>query len=137
MASRFAVIVALTALTAVVGRQLAPRTPAADAQPGAAAAAKPEARPARPDGPPQYDGVIEQMKVYASPAPVGRPVVKVLLRDRRVKHIWVHLVDATLEQRGGYLETGSVASVWAKGPVARTDPPQVWAEYVICAPAGK
>ena len=139
MRTRLTVVAALVVFASVVGVR-ALTLPAAEPQLGSAER-KPPAKPAPPDGPPQYVGVIEQVKV--SSAPTGRPVVRVLVRHTlpggRPGRVWAHLDNATLEQRGAQLEVGSAASVWAKGDVdvPTTIPPQVWAVYIVCEPAGK
>jgi hypothetical protein len=92
----------------------------------------------RPKRAPDYMGVIEKIKVYPASAPIGRPVVRVLVRTtgpaKKPDLIWVHLDEATLEQDGAHLEDGSGVSVWATGGVAKTDPPQAWATYILCQP---
>ena len=95
----------------------------------------------RPKEAPDYTGVIEKVKVFPASAPIGRPVVRVLVRtagpDKKPDLIWVHLNDAPLEQDGAELEAGSAVSVWATGGVAKSDPPQAWATYIVCQPAKK
>ena len=95
----------------------------------------------RPKEAPDYTGVIEKVKVFPASAPIGRPVVRVLVRtagpDKKPDLIWVHLNDATWEQDGAELEAGSAVSVWATGGVAKSDPPQAWATYIVCQPAKK
>jgi hypothetical protein len=119
-----------------------------------AAGPKPADRPEPPADRPAYYGVIEQVKVYPSRAPAGRPVVWVLVSGRlplpkgtdptmplvdaegRVSKVWAVLRDATLEQRGAHLEAGAVATVWARGETD-TSPPQAAATYIVCEPSPK
>lgn len=95
----------------------------------------------RPAAPPNYAGVVEQVKVYPWPAPAGRPTVRVLVRYtqavRPPDRVWVHLTNAVLEQDGANLEAGAAVRVWVPGDVAPSDPPQVWAVHVVCEAAGK
>ena len=119
-----------------------------------AAEPKLEERPVPPTERPTYYGIVEQVKVYPSRAPAGRPVVRVLVCGRlplpkgveptmplvdaegRVSKVWAVLHDATLEQRGGHLEAGAAVTVWARG---ETDslPPLATTTYIVCEPAPK
>jgi hypothetical protein len=119
-----------------------------------AADPKPADQPRPPAERPTYSGVVEQVKVYPSKAPAGRPVVWVLVRGRlplpkgvqptmplvdaegRASKVWAVLHDATLEQRGGHLEAGAAVTVWARGETD-SDPPQATATYIVCEPAPK
>ena len=103
--------------------------------------AKATVKPERPKAAPDYTGTIDEIKVYPASAPIGRPVVRILVRTvgpgKKPDLIWLHLDDATLEQDGAGLEVSSAVSVWATGDVAKSDPPQAWATYIVCRPAKK
>ena len=140
MGTRLGTLAILTALAGVIALGGLALSPASEPKPGAPDA-KAAARVDRPKEAPHYTGTIEKVKVYPASAPVGRPVVRVLVRTtvpgKQPDLIWVHLDDATLEQDGAELEAGSAVSVWATGGVAKSDPPQAWGTYIVCQPAKK
>ena len=140
MGKRLKILQIILFFAGVVGLGSVAASLASEPQPSAPDA-KTTAKLERPKAAPDYTGVIDKLKVYPASAPIGRPVVRILVRtagpDKKPDLIWLHLDDATLEQDGAELEVGSAVSVWATGGVAKSDPPQAWATYILCQPTKK